>query len=57
MDQNKTDVNEKLITGRKFRRLIDKESNIWERTSGWVVTDRPFHMAVPITINKTQKEK
>lgn len=52
MDQNKTEVVEKVITGRKFRRLIDKDSNTWDRFCGWAVTDRPFRKGTPITINK-----
>lgn len=50
-------INETIIDGRKFRRLIDKETNTWERFSGWCVIDRPFKRAVPINNTKTQKEK
>lgn len=28
-------INEKITTGRKFRRLIDKESKLWQRISWW----------------------
>ena len=28
-------INEKIVTGRKFRRLIDKESKLWQRISYW----------------------
>ena len=28
-------INEKIVTGRKFRRLIDKESRLWQRISYW----------------------
>lgn len=53
--ENKT--NETIIEGRKFRRLIDKKTNTWGRTSGWITTDRPFRKAIPISINNIQKEK
>lgn len=50
-------INESIIEGRKFRRLVDRESNLWARISGWIVTDRPFKKATPLNINKIQKEK
>ena len=28
-------INEKIVTGRKFRRLIDKDSKLWQRISWW----------------------
>lgn len=28
-------INERIITGRKFRRLIDKEAKLWQRFSWW----------------------
>lgn len=28
-------INEKIVTGRKFRRLIDKEAKLWQRFSWW----------------------
>lgn len=28
-------VNERIVTGRKFRRLIDKEAKLWQRISWW----------------------
>ncbi len=28
-------INEKIVTGRKFRRLIDKEAKLWQRMSWW----------------------
>lgn len=32
-------INEKIITGRKFRRLIDKEAKLWQRFSWWSKAD------------------
>ncbi len=28
-------INETIVTGRKFRRLIDKDSKLWQRISWW----------------------
>lgn len=53
----KTKINKTIIEGRKFRRLIDRETNTCERISGWIVTDRPFKKATSLKIIKIQKEK
>lgn len=52
-----TKINESIIEGRKFRRLVGRETNTCERISGWIATDRPFKKANPLNINKIQKEK
>jgi len=46
--------NETIVTGRKFRRLIDKKTNTWERFCGWHITERPFTKAIPLD---SEKEK
>lgn len=56
-EQNVSKISEEIVIGRRFRQLIDKETNTWGRICGWYVTDRPFVKATPIDSNKTQKEK
>lgn len=49
MKENNIAINETVITGRKFRRLIDKESHNEIITTGWYKTDRPYKKATPIS--------
>ena len=48
-------INETIVEGRKFRRLINKEANTLERFSGWYVTDRPFECGILMDVRKIMK--
>lgn len=38
MKQTETKINETIVTGRRFRKLVDPETKNWTRISGWVKT-------------------
>lgn len=49
MEQTKTKISETIVTGRKFRRLVDNEAKNWDRFCGWNKPVMPFKHATPMS--------
>ncbi len=56
MEQTETKIkNETVVTGRKFRRLVDNEAKNWDRFCGWNQPVMPFKRAIHISTDKIMK--